>query len=253
MLALAISFARFGRLPQRVRVDNGAEFDNQRVRSALASLGMGMDYRVADRPGSGHRVENAFSRLAATLDNLPGNVKVVKKGIVRPNENNPRDYAKYTLKAFQQLLEEWCYETFDILPLPSEAVSRRAKCEQATREHGSLLGRLVSPALVHAVVNSSLDARKLKYRAGSAAFRIDGFFYVVEEPLAGLNGQVCHVHATPRDAAARTFMCGVAGTNYVAACEQRWREVPTQRVWAFTQELRDMRRIQKDRAQKVEL
>lgn len=131
------SFARFGRLPERVLVDNGTEFDNQRVRTALASLHIGMDYRVADRPGSAHRVENAFSRLAATLDNLPGNVKVVKKGIIRQKENDPCDYAKYTMTQFQQLLEQGCYEKLDLQPLPVEGASPRAKCEQAKREHGS--------------------------------------------------------------------------------------------------------------------
>lgn len=235
------SFARFGRLPLRVLVDNGKEFDNDSVETGLAQLEIQRDFRVPGRPGSGYRVEAAFGRFAKMLDNLPGNVKVVKDGTIFPTENDPCDRAKYTLMRFWQLVRRWC-EQLDHLPLPSEGVSPLAKCEQASREHGSLLGRLVCPSYFRSVVLSTYKPHRLTYREGPG-FRVRGHAYDGPDLPAGLDGRKFEVVLDPRDA--RSGAVFVAGKWHHLRCrtlEQRWRDLPPERVWALTQELRELQR-----------
>lgn len=111
---------KHGRLPQKLVVDGGKEFDSIYFESLLAS------YKITKmkRPGSKPRFGSVCERLFGTtnqmfIHNLIGNTQASKEVRKMTKETNPKNNAIWSFSSFHDLIKEWAYEIYDTLDHPA--------------------------------------------------------------------------------------------------------------------------------------
>jgi transposase InsO family protein len=137
---------RFGRLPNFIVHDGGAEFSSTDVQIFLARYRIGNKKRPASKSRFGSVQERYFgSKDTILIHNLQGNTKLTKNPRKLTPEVNPKNLAVWTLEAFTQLYEEFCYEVYDKAEHSTLCCSPRAMYEEGIRRTGKRKHKDVSP------------------------------------------------------------------------------------------------------------
>ncbi|HET6976655.1 MAG TPA: DDE-type integrase/transposase/recombinase [Pyrinomonadaceae bacterium] len=118
MMVIRECVRRWGRLPQTIVVDHGADFQSTFFDVLTAAYKMTKKTRSARKPRHGTVVERVVgSSNTEFIHNLVGNTQLMR-GNVREvtREVEPRRQAIWTLSALYKKLCEWAYEVYDARP-----------------------------------------------------------------------------------------------------------------------------------------
>lgn len=118
MMVMRECVRRWGRLPQTVVVDNGADFQSTFFDVLTAAYRMTKKTRPGRKPRHGSVVERVVGTSNTEfVHNLVGNTQIMR-GDIRAvtREVEPRRQAIWTLSMLYQKLCEWAYEIYDSRP-----------------------------------------------------------------------------------------------------------------------------------------
>lgn len=114
MLIIRECVRRHSRLPQKLVVDHGKEFESIYFESLLAQLRITKISRPTGNPHFGSICERLFNTLNKTfIHNLKGNTQMTKNVREVTKSHNPRNLAIWTLPSLAQRIQEWAYEIYD--------------------------------------------------------------------------------------------------------------------------------------------
>lgn len=114
LMVLRVCVQRYGRLPQTVVVDNGAEFHSTYFETLLATF----ECTKKHRPPAKGRFGSVCERLFGTnntqfIYNLMGNTQIMGKVRQVTKSVNPKNQAIWTLGVLYQYLSKWAYDVYD--------------------------------------------------------------------------------------------------------------------------------------------
>jgi transposase InsO family protein len=144
MMVLRICVQRFGRLPQIVVVDNGAEFNSTDFETLLAYYRCTKKQRPSAKGRFGSVIERFFGVANEEFwHNLKGNTQIMQKVREVTKGVNPKNQAVWTLGKVYEYLCEYVYEVYEILPHPALRLSPRDAfnvgiVKGGSREHWSI-------------------------------------------------------------------------------------------------------------------
>lgn len=119
VMALRRCVERWGRVPEEVVVDDGAEFNSRWFESLLTTLRVNKQTRRGD-PISGNLIERFFGTLNTRLwHRLRGQTRPTKNVRSMSPEVDPERRAIWTLSAITPVLEEFLFELYDTTVHPA--------------------------------------------------------------------------------------------------------------------------------------
>jgi transposase InsO family protein len=144
MMVLRICVKRYGRLPQTIVTDNGAEFHSIYFETLLALFGCAQKYRPAAKARFNAVGERLFGTSATQLiHNLAGNTQIMKKVRLVTKSVNPKNLALWTLELLYVYLCEWAYEVYDNTEHPALGQSPREAFATGIMQYGSRSHRMI--------------------------------------------------------------------------------------------------------------
>lgn len=144
MMAFRLCVQRYGRLPQELVVDRGADFGSVYFETLLSRYFMTKKERPANQPRAGSVIERLFGTTTTELLNqLSGNTQATKTPRLMTREVDPARQAVWTLDRFSACLSEWAYEVYDQMDHPALRQSPRAAFTQGMKLAGERLHRLI--------------------------------------------------------------------------------------------------------------
>jgi len=141
MMAVRICVRRYGRLPQALVVDGGAEFHSVYFESMLAHYYCTQKTRPGAKPRFGTVVERLFGTANTQfIHTLLGNTQASKQPRLLTNAVDPQQRAVWTLGDLYGFLCEWAYQIYDQTVHPALGQSPREAFQQGValggeREH----------------------------------------------------------------------------------------------------------------------
>lgn len=143
MMVLRRCVQRWGRLPEQLVVDDGAEFGGVYFEQFLARFRIEKLVRRGD-PRAGAVIERFFGALNTRLWHaLLGQTRPTKNVRANSPEVDPQRRAAWTLKDLDPLVEEFLFERYDTTVHPVFAASPRAVWEARLKVTGERSDRLV--------------------------------------------------------------------------------------------------------------
>jgi transposase InsO family protein len=144
MMVLRICVKRYGRFPQTIVTDNGAEFHSTYFQTLLALFECTLKYR----PPSKARFNAVGERLFGTnstqlIYNLAGNTQITKKVRLVTKSVNPKNLALWTLGLLYVYLNQWAYEFYDTTEHPALGQSPREAFAAGIAQYGSRSHRMI--------------------------------------------------------------------------------------------------------------
>lgn len=114
MMVLRECVKRNSRLPKMLVVDGGKEFHSVYFETLLAKYNV----TKAQRPGAKPKFGSVCERLFGTtntefIHNLLGNTQIMKNVREVTKKFNPKHNAIWTFESLHEMMDEWCYETYD--------------------------------------------------------------------------------------------------------------------------------------------
>lgn len=144
MMVLRECVRRYGRLPQFVVVDGGAEFQGVYFETLLAWYGCAKKKRPGARPRFGSVCERLFGTSNTEfIHNLAGNTQVMVNVRQVTQAVNPKEHAIWTLGRLHVRLCEWAYEVYDTIEQPALGQSPRAEFALGQRQSGARPHQLI--------------------------------------------------------------------------------------------------------------
>jgi putative transposase len=144
MMVLRECVRRYGRLPQFVVVDGGAEFQGVYFETLLAFYGCAKKKRPQERPRFGSVCERLFGTSNTEfIHNLAGNTQVMVNVRQVTKLVNPKEHAIWTLGRLHARLCEWAYEVYDTIEQPALGQSPRAEFTLGLMQSGARPQRLI--------------------------------------------------------------------------------------------------------------
>ncbi len=138
MMVLRICVQRYGRLPQIIVVDNGADFNSTYFEVLLAYFDITKKQRPAAKPRNGTVIESFFGVADKEFwHNLMGNTQIMKNVRQVTKRVNPKNHAVWTLAKLYAYFCEYCYEIYDTCPHPALRMSPREAFEIGIARGGS--------------------------------------------------------------------------------------------------------------------
>lgn len=139
MMVLRECVRRFHRLPDRIIVDNGKEFNGIYFESLLAKYGRDK----INRPPHESRVGSVSERFFLTLDNgvhhvLDGNTQALKTPRSMSRSVDPRRRARHTLQDLDLAIKKFAYQVYDKVKHAELQISPRQAFVNSARESGIL-------------------------------------------------------------------------------------------------------------------
>jgi transposase InsO family protein len=117
MLLLRECVRRWGRLPETLVLDNGAEFKNISLRLFAKYAGMDLRYRPRGKPRWGAEIERLVKDITERLlSELQGSTKLLKKYRALSESHHPDTLAAFAIGGIEEIMRDWCYKIFDGLP-----------------------------------------------------------------------------------------------------------------------------------------
>lgn len=145
LMVLRLSVQRYGRLPQTIVVDNGAEFHSTYFETLLATF----ECTKKNRPAAKGRFGSVCERLFGTnntqfINNLTGNTQIMKNVRQVTKSVNPKNLAIWSLGILYEYLTQWTYEIYDTEDHPSLGQSPREAFSQGMMSGGNRNHRLIA-------------------------------------------------------------------------------------------------------------
>lgn len=114
MMVLRLCVQRFGRFPETLIVDNGAEFGSIYFETLLAAFECTKKQRPPASPRFGSLIERLFGTSNTEfLYNLRGNTQITKCVRQVTKSNNPKGLAVWTLAELNEYFCRYAYEVYD--------------------------------------------------------------------------------------------------------------------------------------------
>ncbi|MEX3982258.1 transposase family protein [Paraburkholderia sp. EG287A] len=143
MAALLDMIRRFGRVPDEIIFDGGADFGSRDFKWALSFLRIGERPRRTSACRDGSLIERMFGVSQMTfIFNLFGNTKLRVKGRQITKKTDPSSLAIHTLVELYDGLEKFFFDTYDKRRHGTLLMSPRQKFEIGMDRAGKRLGRL---------------------------------------------------------------------------------------------------------------
>jgi hypothetical protein len=144
-LVLLECVRRWGRLPNTIVVDGGAEFRSVGFETVAAACGMTIRQRPVAAARHGSVVERLFgSSNTQFVHNLTGTTAIARKRRQLTKRHDPSRLAVWTLADVDDALHTWAYEVYDTAEHPALGQSPRdawlAAIEQAGTRHAGVPG-----------------------------------------------------------------------------------------------------------------
>jgi putative transposase len=144
MMVLREIVRRFGRFPQMIIVDGGAEFGSVYFETLLARF----ECTKKTRPPGEARFGSVCERLFGTtntmfIHNLRGNTQLTRNVRQVTKSVNPKNHAVWTLGDLDQHFRKFAYELYDTLTHPSLGTSPRETFAQGMKCGGTRAHRMV--------------------------------------------------------------------------------------------------------------
>jgi putative transposase len=126
MMVLRECVRRYSRLPQKLVVDGGKEFQSVYFDSLLSFYKVTKLKRPGAKPRFGSVCERLFGTTNTTfINNLLGNTQITKNVRQVTKAVNPRKLAVWTLEKLYEKLCEWAYEIYDDIDHPALGTTPR--------------------------------------------------------------------------------------------------------------------------------
>lgn len=144
LMVLRLSVQRFGRLPQTIVVDNGAEFHSIYFETLLATFECTKKHRPAAKGRFGSVCERLFgTNNTQFIYNLTGNTQIMKNVRQVTKSVNPKNQAIWTLGILYEYLIKWAYEVYDTQEHPSLGQSPQEAFSQGMIQSGNRNHKLI--------------------------------------------------------------------------------------------------------------
>lgn len=144
MLTMRECVRRFGRLPQKLVVDGGREFQSTYFETLLACYECVKKIRPPTKSRFGSVVERLFGTANSQfVHNLQGNTQSMRNVRQVTASVNPRLHAIWTLESLAQRLRQFAYEIYDTAPHTTLGQSPREVFTQGLIRGGARLHRLI--------------------------------------------------------------------------------------------------------------
>ncbi|BAT53461.1 Integrase catalytic region [Nostoc sp. NIES-3756] len=138
MMILKMCVQRYGRLPQIIVVDGGADFGGTYFETLLAYFRVTKKERPAAKARHGSVIESYFGVADKEFwHNLMGNTQITKNVRQVTKSVNPKNNAVWTLAKLYSYFCEYCYEIYDTCPHPALRMSPREAFNIGTARSGS--------------------------------------------------------------------------------------------------------------------
>lgn len=145
MMVLRECVRRYGRLPQVVVVDRGADFESVYFETLLAYYGCIKKSRPGAKPRFGSVCERLFGTTNTTfVHNLLGNTQARREARLLTKTVDPDRLAQWTLERIHQYLGQWAYELYDTLDHPALGQTPRACFAQGILKSGPRQHRFIA-------------------------------------------------------------------------------------------------------------
>lgn len=143
-MVLRQSVQRYGRLPQTIVVDNGAEFHSTYFETLLATFECTKKHRPAAKGRFGAVCERLFgTNNTQFVHNLAGNTQIMRNVRQVTKSVNPKNQAIWTLGTLYEYLIKWAYEVYDTEDHPTLGQSPREAFSQGMIQAGNRNHRLI--------------------------------------------------------------------------------------------------------------
>lgn len=144
LMVLRLCVQRYGRLPQIIVVDNGAEFHSTYFETLLATFECTKKHRPAAKGRFGSVCERLFGTSNTQfIHNLAGNTQIMRNVRQVTKSVNPKNQAIWTLGRLYEYLTKWAYEIYDIEDHPSLGQSPSEAFAQGMIQGGNRNHRLI--------------------------------------------------------------------------------------------------------------
>lgn len=145
MMVLRECVQRYGRLPQTLVVDRGADFESVYFETLLAYYSCTKKSRPGAKPRFGSVCERLFGTTNTTfVHNLLGNTQASREPRLLTQAVDPRRLAQWTLERIQQFLSHWAYEVYETIDHPALGQTPRACFAQGMLKSGPRRHRLIA-------------------------------------------------------------------------------------------------------------
>ena len=144
MMVLRICVQRFGRFPETLVVDNGAEFGSIYFETLLAAFSCTKKQRPTASPRFGSIVERLFGTTHTEFFyNLQGNTQITKRTRQVTKANDPKGQAIWTLALLYEHFCGYAYEFYDQRKHPALGQSPREAFAMGLEQSGMRLQQKV--------------------------------------------------------------------------------------------------------------
>jgi putative transposase len=144
MMVLRRCVERWGRLPEQIVVDDGAEFGGAYFEKFLGRFDIEKLVRRGD-PRAGGVIERFFGTLNTRVWHaLLGQTRPTKNVRANSPEVDPQKRATWTLATIEPVIEGFLFERYDTTIHPAFAATPREVCEARMEVTGLRTGRLVA-------------------------------------------------------------------------------------------------------------
>ena len=178
MMVLRICVQRFGRLPQTLVMDNGAEFNSSDFETLLAY------YRCTkkQRPSAKRRFGSVIERFFGVANqefwhNLKGNTQIMRNVRQVTKSVNPKNQAVWTLGKVYEYFCEYVYEVYETSPHPALRQSPRDAFNAGIARGGSRDHLLISPDEFRLLALPSPTEREGKRKVTREGGKINHLYY----------------------------------------------------------------------------
>lgn len=182
MMVLRECVRRHGRLPDKIVVDRGKEFESIYFETLLAFFGISKFSRPPGQPRFGSIVERGFGSVQTSLfHTLAGNTQNLSLGRSASASHHPERNAVWTADALDAELCDWLYNVYPtlrhhgILEAPLERMQRSLK-ESGLRKHRFIA--YDESFLILTLPAPDSSARRVRPKIG---IRLNHFDYLVPE------------------------------------------------------------------------
>lgn len=144
LMVLRLCVQKYGRLPQTIVVDNGAEFHSIYFETLLATFECTKKHQPAAKGRFGSVCERLFgTNNTQFIYNLEGNTQIMRNVRQVTKSVNPKTQAIWTLGTLYEYLTQWAYEVYDTEDHPSLGQSPREAFSQGILQGGNRNHRLI--------------------------------------------------------------------------------------------------------------
>ncbi|MBD1897731.1 DDE-type integrase/transposase/recombinase [Coleofasciculus sp. FACHB-129] len=178
MMVLRICVQRFGRLPQIIVVDNGAEFNSSDFETLLAYYRCTKKQRPSAKGRFGSVIERFFGVANQEFwHNLKGNTQIMRNVRQVTKGVNPKNQAVWTLGKVYEYLCEYVYEVYEASPHPALRQSPRDAFNAGLARGGSRDHLLISPDEFRLLSLPSPTDREGKRKVTRQGVKINHLYY----------------------------------------------------------------------------